>query len=107
MNTCEARWIFLPYCLYRLKDGRYIVLNRKYKPLGVRSSDWVVYEDHPSAASMKITPEIAKKLSWQGSDNLDVIHLYNDASIPNKGEEHLQAYANRLKVLMDLAVETD
>ena len=56
---------------------------------------------------MKITPEIAKKLSWQGCDNIDVIHLYNDASIPNKGEEHLQAYANRLKVLMDLAVETD
>lgn len=107
MGTYEARWIFLPYCLQKLKDGRYIVLNRKYKPLGVRSSEWVVYEDHPSAAFMKITPATAKKLSWKGSDDLDVIHLYNDGSIPNESAEHLQAYAKRLKVLMDLSVEAD
>lgn len=104
MDTYEARWIFLPYCLHRLKDGRYIVLNRKYKPLGVRSSEWVIYEDHPSAAAMKITPAIAKNLSWNGSDDAEVIYLYSDGCIPNESVEHLQSYSMRLKVLMDLPV---
>jgi hypothetical protein len=76
-----------------------------YKPLGVSSSEWVVYEEHPSAVKMKITPKIAEKLSWEGHGRTDVIFLYNDGSIPSASDEHLKAYSERLRVLMEIPVE--
>ena len=105
METFSVRWIFLPYCLKRLEDGRYIILNRRYKPLGVSSNEWVAYETHPSTANIEITPAIARKLSWKGSDDIDVIHLYSDGCIPTVSAEHLRSYSERLSVLMQLGVE--
>ena len=68
-----------PYCLKRLKDGRYIVLNRKYKPIGFTTNERVVYEDYPIGYSIKgITSDTARTLSWNGSDNREVIYLYSD-----------------------------
>lgn len=108
MQTYSGRWVFLPYCIKRLEDGRYIVLNRLHKPLGVSSSAWVVYEEHPSAAAMKITPSKAKRMSCRESDDVSVIHLYKDECIPDGGKaEHLDAYVRRLKVLMSLEVEAN
>ena len=100
----EFRHYFMPYCIQRLKDGRYIVLNRQYKPLGTFSGDWVDYDAHPSACKLKVTKAAAVKISWQGSDNLDVIHLYNDGTIPTTSAEHHRAYCDRLKVLMHLKI---
>jgi hypothetical protein len=97
--------VFLPYCLQRLADGRYIVLNRRYKPLGVQTREWVDYDTHPSAARMKITAATARKLSWKSSDDVAVIHLYNDGCVPDAGADHLDAYAKRLAVFMKLPVE--
>lgn len=105
METFPIRWIFLPYCLKRLEDGRYIILNRRYKPLGVGGNEWVVYETHPSAGNIKITPAIARKLSWKGSDDVDFIHLYSDSCIPADSDVHLRSYSERLSVLMQLGVE--
>jgi len=105
MEKLPARWAFMPYCIQRLKDGRYIVLNRRYKPLGVQTRAWVDYETHPSAAAMKITKAQARTMSWKDSDDLDVIHLYNDGCVPTGSAEHLAAYAKRLDVFMNLAVE--
>lgn len=107
MKTCDARYIYFPYCLRRLDDGRYIVLNRQYKPIGSRTSDWVRYEDDPSAAAIKITVAAAKKLSWDGKDALDVIYLYNDGCIPTDSVEHWRAYSDRLNVFSKLAVQED
>lgn len=98
----RARWAFLPYCIQRLADGRYIVLNRRYKPVGSFTSNWVVYEDDPSACNLDITPAVAKRLSWNGSEDTDVIHLYADGCLPEDFPEHLQAYAARLQVFMTL-----
>ncbi len=100
------RRVFLPYCLKRLADGRYIVLNRQYKPLGVRSSEHVVYEDHPTAGRIEITPEQAVGLSWDGSNDLDLIRLYNGESVDavDGNTEHLKAYQLRLERLMHLKV---
>jgi hypothetical protein len=98
----EFRHYFMPYCLQRLKDGRYIVLNRQYKPLGHFGGDWVDYESHPSAAKIKITAAAAKAISWNGSESLDVIHLYNDGTIPTTSAEHWRLYSERLKRLAHL-----
>ena len=85
----------------------YTVLNRRYKPLGSFTSEWVTYENDTSACAMTITPEIAKRLSWNGSEDTDVIHLYADGCLPEDSADHLRAYAERLDVFMTLKASTD
>ncbi|GGX33146.1 hypothetical protein GCM10007242_45290 [Pigmentiphaga litoralis] len=97
-----ARRVFFPYCLKRLDDGRFIVLNRLYKPIGEQSRDHVVYETHSTVTEMKITPAIARKLSWSGNGMTEegFIMLYRDGDLAsNRG-----AYLERLSLLMDVAV---
>ncbi len=96
----EARNIFFPYCIQRVKTDGYILLNRNYKPLGSQSGDWVEYETNQSVAPLKITAATAKKLSWDGSGDLDRIYLYSDSCIPTDGAAHMDAYLKRLAVLM-------
>jgi len=102
----ELRWTHFPYCVKRLKDGRYIILNRRYKPLGNQTHDYITYETDPSAVALTITPAIAKKLSWKEESNVDVIHLYNDGCIPTESAAHMAAYCKRLAVLAALKVKT-
>jgi len=105
MLTIEFRWAFMPYCLHRLKDGRYIVLNRSYKPLGIQTRDWVDYDTHPTAARIKITKATARKLSWEAKEDLDVIFLYNDGRVPTKSASNMDAYLAKLAIMAKLKVE--
>lgn len=105
MNGVSARWIFMPYCIKRLADGRYIVLNRRSKPLGVRGHEHVSYEDHPSAARIEITKTDARKISHNGSDDLETIYLYDGPSTPTKDVDNLHGYMKRLNLFMRLKVE--
>lgn len=107
MGTLEFRWIFMPYCIQRLKDGRYIVLNRDYKPLGIQTREWVDYETQPSAAKIEISKETAQRLSWEGKDNLDTIFLYNDGCVPTGTPTSMQAYLARLAILSTLKIMVD
>lgn len=103
MQQDTVRRVFMPYCLQRLKDGRYIVLNRLYKPLGVASRDWVDYESHPSAMQISgLTATRIPKLSWKGESDAECIYLYNDGCIPTDSAEHWDAYSKRLKLLAEL-----
>ncbi|NMG64909.1 hypothetical protein GPA19_08115 [Azoarcus indigens] len=97
--------VFMPYCLRRISDGRYIVLNRDYKPLGIPSCDNVDLASHPTVHAIKITPAVARKLSWEGKDDLDCIYLHGGGSTP-KGEA-LKAYSERLAVLMAIHIEVE
>lgn len=96
----EARNIFFPYCIQSVKTGGYILLNRNYKPLGIQSGEWVKYETDPSVAPLEISVATAKKLSWDGSGDLDRIYLYSDSCIPTDGAVHMESYLKRLAVLM-------
>lgn len=98
----ELRTTHFPYCLNRLQDGRYIILNRNYKPLGVQTSEWVTYETEPTVISINLTPAKAKAISWEGSENVDRVYLYNDGCIPTDGAAHMSAYLKRLGVLMNI-----
>ena len=98
----ELRKTHFPYCVNRLQDGRYILLNRNYKPLGIQSRDWVNYETDPSAIAMKITDSIAKKISCNPNEGLDRLYLYNDGCIPTDSAAHMTAYLKRLAVLLRL-----
>jgi hypothetical protein len=106
LTTYDSRQIFLPYCLDRLTDGRYIVLNRFYKPLGIASSEWVVYEEHPSVCVLKGLTELrAQKMSWRGESDLERIYFYNDGCVPTDSAENWKAYSARLDVFSKLTVD--
>ena len=101
MAAFEIRQIFMPYCLERLKDGGYLFLNRKYKPLGVLSADWVDYDAHPSQFKFKRALSAAQisALSYCGDTNPDRIYLYNDGCTPTDGDAHWKAYSAKLQKL--------
>lgn len=103
----DYRAIFMPYCLQRLQDGRYIVLNRKYKPLGQHTPEHVEYDMHPSACKINITPTRAARISYKASPDVDVIYLYNDGCIPTSSVAHMSDYLKRLAVLAALTVTAD
>lgn len=103
-----VRHLYLPYCLQRLKDGRYIVLNRYYKPLGNPRADWVNYDEHPSAQKIKgLTAAKAKAISARGDDDLDEIFLYNDGCLPTKSAADWATYSKRLELLAKLQIDGD
>ena len=90
------RVLCLPYCLKRLEDGRYVALDRRYKPLGFTTQATVEYEAYPIALRLRMTPKRAAALSFKGSDNTAMIHLYNDGCVPTASAAHMQAYLARL-----------
>jgi len=53
MPSHETRVVHLPYCIEKLKDGRYVVLNRNCKPLRFTSASRVAYEDYPISVKLK------------------------------------------------------
>lgn len=107
MPADTLRHTHFPYCLKRLENGRYVVLNRNYKPLGFMTGDWVVYEDQPVGVKIKgLTAKTAAKLSHKGSEDLDMIMLYQDSNGPHRGSAELASYFKRLETLMNLKIES-
>lgn len=108
MAVMNPRAIFLPYCIKRLEDGRHVVLNRNYKPLGFLSANYLRYEDYPIAVKFKgLTPKKAAAMSARGDANLDTIYLYNDGCIPNASAADMKNYLARLAILAKLSFADD
>ena len=80
MSTEIGRFL-LPMRLERLDDGRYIALNRYYKPVGTFSRERVSYETSTSAFrfARQITEQDAINLSFRGESDLNAIVLYDEA----------------------------
>jgi hypothetical protein len=105
MPLGDIRSVVLPYVLKRLEDGRYVVLNREYKPVGFLTRVHVKYEDYPIALKLRgLTAAVAKKLSCDGSANLDLIGLYDDGCVPTQSKKNMDAYLERLARLAKLKV---
>lgn len=99
-NTYNFRAIYMPYCLDRLEDGRYVVLNRNYKPLGQNSREQVDYKDF--AVNLKITKSMAKRLSVNGDENMDRVYLYIEHEHPESDDQYWNSYSDKLKLLAAL-----
>jgi hypothetical protein len=92
--------INLPYCLEKVASGRFILLNRDYKPVGSSAKDL----SRPIALELEgLTPEIAASMSVTGDPDCGRIYLFNDGSAPWLGHEELRAYERRLERLLELA----
>ncbi|TAE59412.1 MAG: hypothetical protein EAZ76_05520 [Nostocales cyanobacterium] len=104
--SLEFRAIFFPYCLQKQSDGRYVVLNRRYKPLGFNTLEHIEYEKYPICVKLKgLGSKTAAKLSWNGDSNTDIIYLYNDGCIPTNSSQDMKNYLKRLEILAKLQVE--
>lgn len=107
MPLGDFRSVFMPYCLRKQEDGRYVVLNREYKPVGFFTKEYVEYKDYPVAVHVEgIGPSTAAKLSFNGSDDTSVIYLYNDGCVPTLGEDNMKKYLAKLQILAKLRIKT-
>jgi hypothetical protein len=108
----KYEYIYLPYCLQQVSEDRWVILNRKYKPVGMTTSDWVDYEAH--AVPLKLTAARIARLSWEGSDRYvpcrtsengrtKAIYLYNYS--PTQTPAEWRAYQKRLETLAKLKIE--
>ncbi|MEL6384212.1 MAG: hypothetical protein AAFQ89_17510 [Cyanobacteria bacterium J06626_18] len=95
-----------PYCIHRIEDGRYVILNRNYKPLGMTredSVDWVDYAPH--AIELRLTPKRIEQLDAQGNGSESRVYLYYSIHTVTQADEWA-AYCKRLKVLALMTTST-
>lgn len=88
MNPTRLGKVFAPYCIRKLISGRYVLLNRLYKPLGFHEKITLDYEQF--AHNIRIKPSDARRISADGMGFQDcrihegekVLWLYRDADNP-------------------------
>jgi hypothetical protein len=79
--TATDQWfrIWLPYTFVKLEaaehDHVYLPLSRDYKPLGLKSKDWVDYHDFIEQAVVFAEDPHTLENVWHFSETL---HLYGD-----------------------------
>lgn len=101
----SVRRIFMPYCVVRIVDNsnQWIILNRKYKPLGEFGDKFIEYENHPSVFECKITEKFARKISNPLTDFHHHwphrFYLYHDATNPENSSANMKNYMARLSLL--------
>lgn len=97
-TVSEFRQMFLIYCLQRQEDGSYIALNRRYKPVGMTSTEWVKYEDFPVSFKFKraLSAKQIAALSYKGDTTAECIYFYNDGCVPTDSAADWADYAERL-----------
>jgi hypothetical protein len=97
--------VFLPYCLEKQPDGKYAVLNRRYKPVGFKTEDFITYSNYPVCVEIKaMNPALAAELSCYGKQDTDRIQLYEDACDPRHDSSKMKRYLARLTILANLEV---
>ena len=100
-TVSEFRQLFLIYCLDLQPDGSYVALNRRYKPVGFSSTEWVNYEDFPVRFKLKraLSARQIASLSCKGDATPERIQLYNDGCVPTDSDALWTAYSKRLQRL--------
>ncbi|WKW38375.1 hypothetical protein [Enterobacter mori] len=88
----------VPYCIQEIAPGRYVVLNRGYKPLGIigesMSTPIIDYIDYAVDG-----PAELPKFSTMYAP-LNDRYLYNDVTVPWESRKLLNAYMARLEALI-------
>ena len=106
-----VRQTHLIYCIHSVGSDDFIFLNRKYKPLGVSSDDWVKYETHETKCKIKgLNDAKAESLGLivsrsSGGEAADVIYyLYDDATNPDRSTANWERYQAILHKVMQLVI---
>jgi hypothetical protein len=102
----QMGYTHLPYCLVQQLSGRYMLLNRNYKPIGFVTDEGLDYDSYPITIEIKgLTPDVAASLDCRQRALLEAIFLYDDDCIPTDDAASMEAYLKRLGVLMTLKTE--
>jgi hypothetical protein len=98
---------FLPYCIRKLLFENWIMLNRYYKPIGIKntrresnyneSNTIIKFKENPENILNEISVNIDKE-----NDECIYYFLYNDGNRPYKDNESTKDYFSRLEKLMKL-----
>jgi len=100
----SARQILFPYGMAKNTDGSWTFFNRKYKPVGVMSADWVEWDDPRHKMRLKgLGPATLAKLACKGDGVGDRIYFYDDGCIPGQSPEATAAYLDKLKIIIGLS----
>lgn len=100
----------LPYCLQQTKDGKWLVLNRNYKPLGTVSKEFVDYDSHPDRLAIHPrTIGAIRRLACneiEGTpDDPGILFFYDDGSMPTESARNWASYSTILSLLANAKVK--
>jgi hypothetical protein len=99
----NVRWVYFPYCIEKQNDGTWLVLNRRYKPIGFNTTEFIDYQAYPVSMRIRgLGPATLKKLSWEDKAPGNRVYLYNDGCVPTKSPKAMSSYLKKLKILMKL-----
>ena len=89
------------YALVRCGDGRWLLLNRRYKPYLAGSREWVDY-DLCDGIRVWLTDRHLRQVDggnvrYRSGDGM--VWLYHDGTSPNLNPAHYAAYLQRLAAL--------
>ena len=110
--TNTVREIQMIYCIHSVGADEFIFLNRKYKPLGVSSSEWVAYGEHPTRCKIKgLTDAKAETMGLTVSRNAGgkepIYYLYEEATSPDESKANWERYQKILRNIMGLVVSQE
>jgi hypothetical protein len=100
----------LPYCLQRIEDGSWIVLNRNYKPIGATSRDRIDYMAAPGRLMIdgRTLEPLARRMhnvERDGAGKPVRMWLYDDGNQPSKDKSTLDEYLYRLGFVANAKVK--
>lgn len=105
-TSTDFRSVYFPYCIEKFTNGEWMILNRRYKPVGFNTGDYIQYEDYPVSVKLKgLGPKILQKISYNGNTEGDRIYLYNDGCVPTHSKANMNAYLEKLAILAKLSLE--
>lgn len=91
---------YLPYRLHERRDGRWLMLGRHYKPLGILSSGHFDYESDELNYCVVDIPaqniEALRRLNALDRYGRKGTYLYGPGLIPWKSKDHWAIYEHRL-----------
>ena len=84
-----------------------MVLNRRYKPVGITRVDWVDYAEYPTRIKFKraLSKLQIAALDCNGRTDANSIYLYNDGCVPTDSAADWAVYSERLAKLASYKVE--
>ena len=101
----------LPYCIQKTSDGKWLLLNRNYKPLGTVGKEiWVDYDSHPDRVALDHRSVAAlKKLAvYEIEDQPEdpgILYFYKDGDTIADTDAAWNSYAKVLQAVAKARVK--
>ena len=108
MINPDVRQAMFPYGMAKNPDGSWTFFNRQYKALGTITDAWSEWDDPKHKMFLKgLGPSTLAKLDIDGSGVGDRIYFYGDGSNPENSKKNMDAYLEKLRILIGLQVKDD